>query len=145
MEIQGCAGIPEETFRRLTGVRKRTFAEMVTVLKSAEAALKKQGGKPNRLNVEMRLRMTLEYWREYRTYLHIGHSYGVSESTAYRTIRRCEHVLIKSGAFTLPGKRALLQQERAYEVVLIDATETPVERPQKNNGGIIRARKSVTP
>ncbi len=76
MEIQGCAGMPEETFRRLTGVRKRTFAEMVTVLESAEAALKKQGGKPNRLTVETRLRMTLEYWREYQRSLHIGYSYG---------------------------------------------------------------------
>ena len=145
MEIQGCAGIPEEMFRRVTGVRKRTFAEMVTVLESAEAALKEQSGKPNRLTVEMRLQITLEYWREYRTYLHMGHSYGVNESTAYRTIRRCERVLITSRAFTLPGKRALLQQERAYEVVLIDATETPVERPQKNNAGIIRARKNATP
>ena len=74
MEIQGCAGMTGETFRRLTGVMKRTFAEMVTVLEVAEAALKKQGGKPSRLTVETRLRMTLEYWREYRTYLHIGHS-----------------------------------------------------------------------
>jgi len=36
--------MPEKTFRRLPGVRKRTFGEMVTVLESAEAALKKQGG-----------------------------------------------------------------------------------------------------
>ena len=144
MEIRGCEGMPEETFRRLTGVRKRTFAEMAAVLEIAEAALKKQGGKPNRLAVETRLRMTLEYWREYRTYLHIGHSYGVSESTAYRTIRWCEDVLIKSGAFTLPGKHALLKTERAYEVVLIDATETPVQRPQKNSAGTTRARKDAT-
>ncbi|MBL8053441.1 MAG: IS5/IS1182 family transposase, partial [Nitrospira sp.] len=46
MEIQGCDGMPEETFRRLTGVRKRTFTEMVAVLESAEATLKKRGGKP---------------------------------------------------------------------------------------------------
>lgn len=145
MEIQGCAGMTGETFRRLTGVRTRTFAEMVTVLEVAEAALKKQGGKPNRLTVETRLRMTLEYWREYRTYLHLGHSSGVSESTASRNIRWCEDTLIKGEAFTLPGKHALLQQERAYEVVLIDATETPIERPQKHNAGIIRARKSARP
>lgn len=145
MEMQGGEGMPEEMFRRLTGVRKRTFAEMAAVLKSAEAALKKQGGKPNRLAVERRLRMMLEYWREYRTYLHIGHSSGVSESTAYRTIRWCEDVLIKSGAFTLPGKHALLKNERAYTVVLIDATETPVERPQKNSAGTTRARKNATP
>lgn len=143
--MQGCEGIPKATFRRLTGVRKRTFAEMVAVLESAEAALKKQGGKPHRLAVATRLRMTLEYWREYRTYLHIGHSYGVSESTAYRTIRWCEDVLIKSGTFTLPGKNALLKHERAYKVVLIDATETPVERPQKNSAGTTQARQNATP
>jgi hypothetical protein len=144
MEIQGWAGMPEETFRRLTGVRKRTFREMVAVLEQAEAERKKQGGKPNRLAVATRLRMTLEYWREYRTYLHLGHSYGVSESTAYRNVRWCEDVLIKSGAFTLPGKKALVRSDRAYEVVLIDATETPVERPQKNSGATIRARKNAT-
>ncbi|HAJ64425.1 MAG TPA: hypothetical protein DCP31_38650, partial [Cyanobacteria bacterium UBA8543] len=27
--------------------------------------------------------MTLEYWREYRTYFHIGQSWGVTESTAW--------------------------------------------------------------
>lgn len=145
MEIQGWARVSEETFRRLTGVRNRTFAEMVTVLESAETALKRQGGKPNRLTIETGVWMMLEYWREYRTYLHIGHSYGVSESTAYRRIRWCEDVLIKSGAFTMPGKTALLKDEQDYEVVLIDATETPVDRPQKNSAGTIRTRKSATP
>ena len=67
MAIQGCEGMPEETFRRLTGVRKRTFAKMAAVLESAETALRQQGGKPNRLTVEKRLQMILEYWREYRT------------------------------------------------------------------------------
>ncbi len=83
MVIQGGAGMPEEMFRWLNGVRKRTFAEMIAVLESAEAALKKRGGKPNHQGVESRLRMT----REYRTYLYIGHSNCVSERTAYRTIR----------------------------------------------------------
>lgn len=144
MEIQGCAGMSDATFRRLTGVTTRTFATMVAVLTQAETQRKAQGGKPNRLTVETRLLMTLEYWREYRTYLHIGHGYGVSESTAYRNIRWCEDTLIKSGAFTLPGKKALLPRDRAYEVVLIDATETPVERPQKNSAGITRGRNSAT-
>ena len=144
MEMPGWEGMPDATFRRLTGVRKRTFAAMVAVLKHAETERKAQGGKPNRLAVETRLRMMLEYWREYRTYLHIGHRYGVSESTAYRNIRWCEDTLITSGAFTLPGKKALLTSDRPYDVVLIDATETPVERPQKNSVGTTRARKSVT-
>ncbi|WP_408605900.1 helix-turn-helix domain-containing protein [Mastigocladopsis repens] len=38
--------------------------------------------------------MTLEYWREYRTYFHIGQSWGVNESTAYRIIRKIEDILM---------------------------------------------------
>ena len=143
MEIKEVEEMPEDIFRRLMGVRKRTFVEMVSVLQTAEAQRKARGGKPNHLTVATRLVMTLEYWREYRTYLQIGHSYGVSESTAYRNIRWCEDVLIRSGAFTLPGKKALLTSDRKYEIVLVDATETPVERPKKSSAATIRARKSV--
>ena len=143
MEIQGFEDMPDATFRRLTGVRKRTFSEMAAVLEKAEVLRKKQGGKPNRLAVETRLLMTLEYWREYRTYLHIGHSYGVSESTAYRNIRWCEDSLIKSREFTLPGKKALVKNDMKYEIVLIDATETPVERPKKSSAATTRERKSA--
>ena len=144
MEIQGFEDMPDVTFRRLTGVRKRTFSEMSAVLEKAEARRKARGGKPNRLAVETRLVMMLEYWREYRTYLHIGHSYGVSESTAYRNIRWCEDALIKSGAFTLPGKKALVKSDMKYEIVLIDATETPVERPKKSSVATTQERKSAT-
>lgn len=144
MEIQGFEGMSDGTFRRLTGVRKRTFSEMVAVLSKSEGQHKAQGGKPNHLTVETRLLMTLEYWREYRTYLHIGHSYGVSESTAYRNIRWCEDTLIKSREFTLPGKKALIKSDMKYEIVLIDATETPVERPKKSSDATTRERKSAT-
>ena len=71
--------MPDATFRRLTGIRKRTFREMVSVLHHAEAHRKARGGKPNHLAVSGRLLLTLEYWREYRTDLHIGHSDGVRE------------------------------------------------------------------
>ena len=88
--------------------------------------------------------MTLEYLREYRTYFHIGKRYGVSESTAYPVIRWIEATLIKSRVFSLPGRKALLKSDRTYEVVLVDATESPIQRPPKNNGDFILARKSDT-
>lgn len=91
-----------------------------------------------------RLLMTLEYWREYRTYLHIAQGRGVSESSAWQSIRWCEDTLIKSGQFTLPGKKSLRESGRNYEVVLVDATETPMERPKKSNAAVIRARKDDT-
>jgi len=37
--------------------------------------------------MENRVLMALEYMREYRTYFHIGASYGIAESSAY-TISR---------------------------------------------------------
>jgi hypothetical protein len=40
--------------------------------------------------VAVQLLMMLEYWREYRTYFHIGQAYGLSESAAYRNIKWCE-------------------------------------------------------
>ncbi|GMO48855.1 MAG: hypothetical protein Pg6C_11550 [Treponemataceae bacterium] len=46
-----------------------------------------------------------EYLREYRAYFHIGGNCGISESYAYKLIRRAEDALIKSGEFSLPGKR----------------------------------------
>jgi len=40
-------------------------------------------------------------------------------------------VLIKSGVFSLPGKKELLKSDMEYEVILIDASESAIERPKK--------------
>ena len=37
----------------------------------------------------------------------------------------------KGGTFSLPGRKALLKSDVEYEVILVDATETPIERSQK--------------
>ena len=60
--------------------------------------------------------------------------YGISESSCYKGIKWIEDILIKHPDFALPGKKALLKSDLEYEVVLIDATETPTERPKKNKG-----------
>lgn len=121
----------EEQFRRLTGVKKNTFAEMVSVLVEAENNRYRRAGRKSSLTMEDRLLMALEYLREYRTYFHLGSSYGLSESACYRSCKWVEDVLIKSGKFALPGRKALLKSEVAYEVVLVDATESPIQRPKK--------------
>ena len=118
-------------FRRLIGVRPETFQEMVAILQGAEKKRMSRGGKPHRLKLEDRLLMALEYLREYRTYFHLGQSYGLSESACYRSCRWVEEVLIKSRVFSLPGKKALLKSDTEFEVILIDAAESPIERPKK--------------
>ena len=130
-----------EGFRRLTGIKRTTFDVMTSILSKADALLKSQGGKPNKLVIEDRLLMALEYLREYRTYFHISRSYGISESACYRNIRWIEDTLIKDGTFSLPGRKTLLKSDVEYEVVLIDATETPIERPKKNKNFFIPEKR----
>ena len=106
---------------------------MITVVKEAENKRISRRGKPPHLSIEDRLLMTLEYLREYRTYFHLGQSYGLSESACYRNCRWIEDTLIKSKTFSLPGKKALLRGSAEFEIILIDATETPIERPKKKD------------
>ena len=123
---------PEE-FRRLTGVKEQTFSEMVKVLQASREAKLARGGRRPKLSTEEILLMALEYLREYRTYFHISKSYGISEGYAYKLIRWVEDTLIKSKVFSLPGRKALVQGETADEVILVDASETPIQRTKKNN------------
>jgi hypothetical protein len=120
-------------FKRRFGVHKQTFREMVEAVKSVEAksySPSKRGPKP-KLSVEEQILVTLEYWREYRTYFHIGTSWKLSESTICRIVNRIEKMLLESGRFRLKGKKALLNRAKIPEVTVMDVTETPIERPQK--------------
>jgi hypothetical protein len=136
--------LKDEQFRRLTGVKRTTFARMLSILQAAEQKKKAKGGRKNKCCLEDQLLMSLEYLREYRTYFHIGQSYGVSESSAYKTIKWVEDTLVKHPDFALPGRKALLKSDVDYEVVLIDVTETPIERPKKDRNIITPARKNGT-
>jgi hypothetical protein len=104
---------------------------MVEVLKQ-ELPKPRQKGEQPKLIVEDQLLMALEYWREYRTYFHIGQSWGVHESTACRIVHRVEDKLIKSGEFSLPGKKELLSSETEWSILIVDVGESPIERPKKN-------------
>lgn len=104
---------------------------MVAILKQELPSSKQRGGQP-KLSIEDQLLIALEYWREYRTYFHIGQSWGVHESTVCRIVHRVEDKLIKSGKFSLPGKKALLKTETEWSVVIVDVGESPLERPKKN-------------
>ena len=133
-----------DKFRRLTGVKPTVFALMIEVLKRAEKRKRKLGGKTSKLCLEDRLLLCLEYLREYRTYFHISESYGISESSAWRIHRWIEDILIQDKRFALPSRKALLKSDFEIEVVLIDATESPVERPKKDNAATTPAKRSGT-
>ncbi len=141
MKFDQIKELKDEKFRRLTGVKKGTFSKMVDILSQADGLKKSKGGRKNKLNLEEQLLMVLEYLREYRTYFHIGQNYGISESSAYKAVKWVEDTLVKHPNFALPGRKALMKSDMNYEVVLIDATESPIERPKKNKNSIIQERR----
>ena len=141
MRYETVQKLKDEEFKRSTGVQRSTFEKMLGVV---EAGLRNLG-RPARLNRADQLLMTLMYWREYRTEFHIGLTYGVSEATACRMIKKVEEVLIKSKQFHLPSKKVLQASDTGIEIVLVDATEQPIERPKKDKAGMPVARRSVTP
>jgi hypothetical protein len=138
----------DDKFKRLTGVRLKTFRLMIKAVKQEQSKhIKKRGNKRSRpfiLSVEDQILLTLMYYREYRTQYHISVTYGISEPSVCRTIRRIENILIKQKSFQLPGKEKLSGSNHQYEVIVVDATESPIERPKKNSIGITQAkRKSI--
>jgi len=120
-------------FRRYTGLYRRTFEEMLECVKVAKLRERKHPtrGVESSLSIEDQLLMTVMYWREYRGQFHIAADYGIHQSTVSRIIREIEDLLIKSRKFSLPGRKSLRTKDGKYEVVVVDVSETPVERPKK--------------
>ncbi|MGQ0455056.1 hypothetical protein ACT4UM_27070, partial [Bacillus sp. SS-TM] len=56
-----------------------------------------------------------------------------------------EDILIRSRKFTLPSRKALVQSNPSIDYVLVDVTESPIERPKKNKRTTTQARKNITP
>ncbi len=144
MKYEIIAEYSNTQFRRITGVKRATFEKMVEILQGAYAQKHRRRGRTPKLSIEDQLLATLEYLREYHAYAHIAASYGIAESNIYRGIKWVEDTLIRDGTFSLPGRKAPLKSNMEYEVILVDATESPIERPQKNKDGTIRGRKNST-
>ena len=129
-------------FKRLTGVKKEVFAQMLDCIESYKMKNRKHSsrGRPPKLSYADKLLLMLMYYREYRSQFHIGVTYGISESSVCEIITEMESILIKDKRFHLPGKKVL--KENTFEVVLVDVTESPVERPKKNNEKITQVKRN---
>ena len=131
-------------FKRLCGVSRNTFNEMVEVVRPHLERQGRRGGQ-NKLSVEDQLLVTLEYWREYRSQFHIAISWGLHETTVGRTIKKVEDLLVKCGKFRLPSKRQMYQPGWEWKVMVVDVGEMEIERPKKNRDATIVASRSATP
>ena len=97
---------------------------MVDVVK-ADAQNKKKPGRRPKLIIEDQVLMVIQYWREYRTYYHIGLDWGLSESAVCRTVYKIENILIKSKKFSFPGKKELWKMSSEENLEGKDVMESP--------------------
>lgn len=143
MRVEEVKRLREWDFVRLVGVRREVFVAMLEAVESQSRSF----GRPPKLCLGDQVLLCLMYWREYRTLAAIGFSYGVSETTAWRITQKVEGALLASGRFRLPGKKALHSPALKNALVLLDATEVPVQRPKgkKNGPNSTPARRNTTP
>ncbi|MCL9772301.1 IS5 family transposase [Streptococcus pneumoniae D39] len=125
--------LTDARFKRLVGVQRTTFEEMLAVLKTAYQLKHAKGGRKPKLSLEDLLMATLQYVREYRTYEQIAADFGIHESNLIRRSQWVEVTLVQSGVTI---SRTPLSSEDT--VMIIDATEVKINRPKKelaNNSG----------
>ncbi|VNB19753.1 IS1381, transposase OrfA [Streptococcus pneumoniae] len=117
--------LTDARFKRLVGVQRTTFEEMLAVLKTAYQLKHAKGGRKPKLSLEDLLMATLQYVREYRTYEEITADFGIHESNLLRRSQWVEVTLVQSGVTI---SRTPLSSE---DTVMIDATEVQINRPKK--------------
>jgi len=119
-------------FNRLFGVSVSQFDEILLKIEpqweKQVINLYKRPGRDYKLELADMLLMLMLYYRSYITQMFIGFLFGIDDSRVCRIIQKLEPILAKEMALT---KTKHLSKEEV-ESPIIDATEQPIERPQKN-------------
>ncbi|KYA26451.1 transposase [Streptococcus pneumoniae] len=97
MNDEASKQLTDARFKRLVGVQRTTFEEILAVLKTAYQLKHAKGGRKPKLSLEDLLMATLQYVREYRTYEQIAADFGIHESNLIRRSQWVEVTLVQSG------------------------------------------------
>ncbi len=129
MNDEASKQLTDTRFKRLVGVQRTTFEEMLAVLKTAYQLKHAKGGRKPKLSLEDLLMATLQYVREYRTYEEIAADLGIHESNLSRRSQWVEVTLVQSGVTI---SRTPLSSE---DTVMIDATSIALKKELANDSG----------
>jgi hypothetical protein len=72
----------------------------------------------------------------------IAAEYGVCKGTVCLSIQWLEDTLTEDGTFALPGKKVLKRKSASVQYVVVDVTESPINRPQKGQKEYYSGKKS---
>ena len=118
---------------------------MLTVLREEYAKDHSSGGAPGQ-PVELRLTLTLEYWREYRTYEHMANDHQLPKSTINEMVLWVEKRLSGREEFQLKDlkERFKSDEENNIEIVIVDVEEQSIERPVSGQEKSYSGKKNAT-
>ena len=139
--------LSETDFRRVVGVKRGTFKEMVKIVKKHYRQMKSKGGTKKSMSANDETLMMLEYYREYRTFKHLGVDYEVSESTAHYIVTKIEKILIVEPQFHLEKLKHIEPQQDVenIEITVVDVTESQCERPKKSKNITTQGKRKSIP
>ena len=124
--------LSKRQFRYLTGVTPDIFQRMAARLRPSWERLcrrKNRSGRPYGVgDLEDHILVLLILYRCHITQDFLGLLYGVDKATICRALRRIEPLAKRA----LGVKRVIRVTAEEAQALLIDATEQPVQRPQRN-------------
>ena len=121
-----------EVCKRLFGVKYDTFEILLEKVQNhfdthlIENPISNRGI-DGEFSTANQLLLTLEYLRQYPTFLSLGFSYGISESYANKLYHNIRGILSELIGLKNPQKIKF----KDIEKVIIDVTVQPIERPTK--------------
>jgi hypothetical protein len=74
----------------------------------------------------------------------IAAEYGVCKGTVCLSIQWVEDTLVKDGTFALPGKKVLEMESGSIQYIVVDVTESPINRPKKSQKEYYSEKKRHT-
>ncbi len=129
-------------FKRLVGVSFKTFRIIVGkvgqyIEAQKEAHPTKRRGKKSNLSLEDQVLITLYYLRHYTTFDNLSNVFGISESYANKKYHEILNILLQ--VLDMPDRKALM--DGSLEVISIDVTEQPIERPKRGQKSYYSGKK----
>ena len=127
----------ESKFHRTFGIHKAEFRRLLGIVESWMEKKHKEGGRPFRLTAYDRLAITLFYIRQYNTMEIIANYWGIWKGTVCKACNETMACLVTSGVLRLEGMKKL----KPGDIVVIDVTESPVDRPGKGQKEFYSGKK----
>jgi IS5 family transposase len=112
---------------------------MLEVVSKEFKQKKINGGRKRKHGIPILISLFLKYYRHYFTMDYLSNKYKCSESTICRIIDTIEQILINCKKFTIQGNNKLENSKNTK--LVIDVTETEIERPKKNQKAYYSGKK----